>query len=1086
MSSPATFTVAGQADIRPRLNSDGLAALGLAGPLLSPAWTSALPTADVTNLRFNVTSQWYAPIAGMLITEPNPRGLGLSRFDGTPWPATTGTAVLFRIHPQARLRLERLITAALQAPGTTPADRSIRPVPALFLITNPVPTFATPWRALAAEQFMPGGDVSMYDEHGLAVDPFAFAAVIAAVLTSAPAAGTPMPSGAPAGTPAAVAGLAPAGNWVHAVDLHGRPWQDPPGLNQGVSLFSGAAGARQLAQDVPDGLLHSWAPGAVFAAEADPNGVQSALTTPGLTRFGWQTVGRMGTTPLAWPAAGPQVPARDTLRMAVCDPAFHLLGNRTTTIRDGVLKADSITVAEQPPIVREGSPVTLFADGRSALGWIGQVILGLQGGNPAAPFTTGPMFAASPYFDDGAWPFPALPGLAGAWPIAPLATPVLGSVGNVLGQLAPLRSAGTANWIAGTNDVLVQLPAGLPAGVAIRLYPIQVQMGVSPDEQPLLRRADGDAIITTGGNADTLRLRDPFALGSGAARPGGETHLRMDAAVAWVTGPGTVPQVKLIANLHWRVGADVVAPALAPTNILAAMFWRGTASNPLIGVPPRGPFTMATVFADPVAFIQGVARTLSTDANPREAPRLPTMSRNESLFTLQLPPATGPDIYRSMLTGGWLARETDVHSYRLANPGAAGAHEAHAPAVVSTSQLGFDLWVAAAHRARPVVPTADAAGVFASGPNAGLPTNWVLLQANATSAPPAAPAVPSSVAAAVLQTVPAYVETPELAVISDNDVPAAVNWVTTQLGNWLSTPNDPELHRQIAREIRTAKYGRRDAQWALRRAISHARELIYIETSLFAATARVAGGPTDPTAAAELVVELANRLQAEPRLRVVILTPRESPFMSAYEPFSMYFYAERLKAAQSLALAGQTVNGLNGQRPRVVIAHPVGIPGRPLVIRTTTVIVDDVWCLSGASTLSRRGLTFDGATDVALVDWQLDRGASTAIRAHRKALMGMHLGVGPTPVGGGAPPDPVGSPRADWIRLHQPISAHEAFADTLASGNRGKLLPLWPGPDPTLPGATIPHPAPVADPDGRGGATMVTTIASAIGGANVV
>ena len=218
----------------------------------------------------------------------------------------------------------------------------------------------------------------------------------------------------------------------------------------------------------------------------------------------------------------------------------------------------------------------------------------------------------------------------------------------------------------------------------------------------------------------------------------------------------------------------------------------------------------------------------------------------------------------------------------------------------------------------------------------------------------------------MLQTVPAFVETPELAVISDNDVPAAVNWVTTQLGNWLSTPNDPELHRQIAREIRTAKYGRRDAQWALRRAIAHARELVYIETALFAATAQASGGPGDPAAAAELIVELASRLQAEPRLRVVLLTPREPPFVSAYEPFSAHFYAERLKAAQSLALAGGNVDGLNGQRPRVVIAHPVGIPGRPLVIRTTTVIVDDVWCLSGASTLTRRGLTFDGANTSSL------------------------------------------------------------------------------------------------------------------------
>ena len=58
----------------------------------------------------------------------------------------------------------------------------------------------------------------------------------------------------------------------------------------------------------------------------------------------------------------------------------------------------------------------------------------------------------------------------------------------------------------------------------------------------------------------------------------------------------------------------------------------------------------------------------------------------------------------------------------------------------------------------------------------------------------------------------------------------------------------------------------------------------------------------------------------------------------------------------------------------------------------------DVWCLTGTSSLSRRGLTFDGANDVVLADWALDRGAGTAIRAHRKALMAAHLGVGPTPV----------------------------------------------------------------------------------------
>ncbi|MEV0605921.1 hypothetical protein AB0I61_06040 [Polymorphospora rubra] len=287
-------------------------------------------------------------------------------------------------------------------------------------------------------------------------------------------------------------------------------------------------------------------------------------------------------------------------------------------------------------------------------------------------------------------------------------------------------------------------------------------------------------------------------------------------------------------------------------------------------------------------------------------------------------------------------------------------------------------------------------------------------------------------------------------------------------------------------EIRSAKFGRRDTQWALRRALRHARELVYIETPLFCGTAHDDGAPADSAAAVNLVAELATRLTIEPRLRVVILVPRETPFVPGYEPFAMYHYARRRLTAQTLALAGGTVDGLNARRPRVVIAHPMGVPGRPLVIRSTTVIVDDVWCLTGASSYSRRGLTFDGSNDVVMTDWTIDRGASVAIRAHRKALMAMHLGVGPQPVGGGAPASPVGAPAGDWVRLHQGVSAHETFADLLLSGGRGKLLPLWNGPDPNAVNAVIPHPAQVADPDGRDGASLITSVIAALGGNAII
>jgi hypothetical protein len=419
----------------------------------------------------------------------------------------------------------------------------------------------------------------------------------------------------------------------------------------------------------------------------------------------------------------------------------------------------------------------------------------------------------------------------------------------------------------------------------------------------------------------------------------------------------------------------------------------------------------------------------------------------------------------------------------MANPGAVGAHEVHAPGVAVSSQLGFDLWVAAAHRARPVVPTADVATL------PGLPNNWVLLQATANSAPPSAPTAPSTVAGAVLQTVPAFVETPELALVPDDNVDEVTDWVTDTLGDWVNLPNSSELKRQLVREVRSAKYGRRDAQWALRRAIQHARELVYIETPLFGATSHADdGAPTDSKAAVDLVSELNNRLNAEPRLRVVILVPREIPFTDAYAPWSMYFHAARAAAANTLNGTGSTVDSPNGPRPRVIIAHPMGAPGRPQVIRTTTVVVDDVWCLTGTSSWSRRGLTFDGGTDLVLADWQLDRGAGTSIRAHRKALMAAHLGVGPgtTGVGGGALPSAVGAPTADWVRLHEPVSAHEAFADVLAAGGQGKLLPLWSGPDSSSPGSVIAHLPNVADPDGRDGASAVVAIAAALGGNGAV
>ena len=61
---------------------------------------------------------------------------------------------------------------------------------------------------------------------------------------------------------------------------------------------------------------------------------------------------------------------------------------------------------------------------------------------------------------------------------------------------------------------------------------------------------------------------------------------------------------------------------------------------------------------------------------------------------------------------------------------------------------------------------------------------------------------------------------------------------------------------------------------------------------------------------------------------------------------------------------------------------------------STTVIVDDVWLLSGSTHLWRRGLSFDSSLAVALFDEATARGRSAGVRAARRQLLADRLGIG--------------------------------------------------------------------------------------------
>lgn len=147
---------------------------------------------------------------------------------------------------------------------------------------------------------------------------------------------------------------------------------------------------------------------------------------------------------------------------------------------------------------------------------------------------------------------------------------------------------------------------------------------------------------------------------------------------------------------------------------------------------------------------------------------------------------------------------------------------------------------------------------------------------------------------------------------------------------------------------------------------------------------------------------------------------------------------------------------------RVVAFHPVGFPGRRSRIESTVVIVDDVWALVGASTLRRRGLTLDGATDLVLTDMTLQEGVCPSLQAFRRTLVADRLGIPAT-----SPPTPLGTlPDPSFVRLADGVGAFHVIREQLVAGGLGRIERLWSGVTPGV-AAITPLDQRLADPDGE-------------------
>jgi len=350
-------------------------------------------------------------------------------------------------------------------------------------------------------------------------------------------------------------------------------------------------------------------------------------------------------------------------------------------------------------------------------------------------------------------------------------------------------------------------------------------------------------------------------------------------------------------------------------------------------------------------------------------------------------------------------------------------------------------------------------------------------------------------AGAVLQNVAPYCETPELhdilagnPTLIDNaidsltgntsilpsslpdrqDIVNALNSLKSSPPAGNPTPSDTALiiAAELIRELSSSAFGRRESQWALADAITGARHFIYIETPGFCSTADTSL-TTQPAYAADLIAKLTAQLQAKPGLRLMICCPKYPDFAPGYEGMAAYEVADRYKLLVGDTTAHPPVTPLPINQ--TVGFHPIGFPGRYSRIETTLVIVDDCWLLLGGSTFRRRGLTFDGSSDLVLTDTQLENGRSPAIRDFRRTIMAARLGI------------PADQEHPSYVQLNDGQRAFSLIRQTLQGGGLGKIDLWWNGHTPSVT-PTTPLPIAQANPEGRDFDAATALLVAALAG----
>lgn len=1040
--------------------------LGLAAPVLGPWFHPDSPTLGpaiddlAVDMLVPAGTSWLPPASGTLSlfvnTDPAPAGLAALRgVDGRPAPFQAGNMVaVFRLLPEVETRLDALLAAVLgpaDGRAATPGTRS-RPRVRTLALEWTEPGTSTPgffpqgWdlqpsvfsqpdataraavmgltvtpQGLLASGRRPMGDLERpgfslsstqalitvdalggltsklwaFDHRGRPVDPGAVAAwwsVLAAAFEDA--SGTLWAPGVD-GTLRRTCAVADS-RTVHLVSPH----LAAPAVDLTMVTTSNATGTGQLRRaSGSEPVELSLAAG---EADAPPR------------RLGLLPEGRLGESLRLWPT-GSAAPGRDFVRVAVADVEAHLVGHERPS--STVMQRTRVRVHRAP------APV-LLAETDAVTGAVVDMLAG-----------TGTRQLVCSTVERSAG---ALQGLS--LPAAP-AAPMPERLEREQVTVEALRGGGTAD--AGTIKeqrvlVTVNVGAGM-AGAWARVWP----QGFDRERARHFRMDGGAAPVRPDGRArlvvtlpDGAVVSDaPLSLdvllvaGARASRhyagvrfdrpaPIGGAPVAVDQAVApiLVCELDAAPFADAVA-LAGRVpsGATLVVlsspPALvAPQSLPASAFAATVAARHLDGVrveltPPAfrhiPPGDTAQALQGDGADARAPARvTLSSflddfDLRPAGAP-LPLLERLEVLAGR----ADGDTVEAVVGSTPLLGRHHELLPHQLGHPGAPASAEVHGtgarlsgPAAVPVLEIVRD---------RVHAGTVD------------------LVTAARTVLPAPAEPAAATVWTAVLQTVASNVEGEAALVPQVLNVPGypfgepladVLAFLRDKLSGLPLPPGDvaqaESMARALDRRVRVAARGVREGRISMVRAIERAEDFVYIETPALDDEPFAGDPELDPDADRSPWSALRQRLDDVPALRAVVCVPIHL----------MPGHPARLEALRDELLAAQMrADG------RLVFFSPAAGPGRSLRLASTTVIVDDVYAITGTTHLWRRGQTFDSSVAVAAFDEQIVDDASRELRDFRRRLVAGRLGLGLTQL-----PD-------------EPAALTEAIRRINEQGGRGRTM----------------------------------------------